>query len=290
MIRRRETTLYQAASQLSARFRWCLTGTPIQNHLEDIGSLLAFLRISQLENKAVFHNQIVVPFAENITSASRNFAFLLDCICLRRSQELLHLPDLAENYHYVTLTDQERKQYNQTLAFMAKLIRDKASRKPDRRDPFGIFQAQLQLRLLCNHGTFQTPFTERNQRDRKAEREDYLYSLGKNAESICAMCGIPISVFDLVGDLDSNNHLCRHKLCQECILQNRDDSSLPVGVFTASCPLCNKTIEQGNDSEVQDSSSQSESDSEGYFKTEGFSSKVDALMEDLQQKSSGVKR
>jgi len=54
MIRRRETDLYQAASQLSARFRWCLTDTPIQNHLEGLGSLLAFLRIDQLENKAVF--------------------------------------------------------------------------------------------------------------------------------------------------------------------------------------------------------------------------------------------
>jgi hypothetical protein len=49
-------------------------------------------------------------------------------------------------------------------------------------------------------------------------------------------------------------------------------------------------IEHGNATEVQDSSSKPENDGEGYFKTEGFSSKIDALMEDLQQKSSGVKR
>ncbi|OCL11998.1 hypothetical protein AOQ84DRAFT_228449 [Glonium stellatum] len=167
MIRRRETSLYQAAIQLSARFRWCLTGTPIQNHLEDIGSLLAFLRVSQFENKAVFRNHIIVPFAEDISSASKRFAFLLDCVCLRRSQELLHLPQITERYHYITLSEEERRQYDHTLVTMANFIKAKSSQNPDRRDPFGIFQAQLQLRLLCNHGTFQRPFTKRSQRDWK---------------------------------------------------------------------------------------------------------------------------
>jgi len=63
MILRRETALFQAVAQLSAKFWWCLTGTPIQNHLEDMGSLLAFLRVSQFENKSVFKNSIVAPFA-----------------------------------------------------------------------------------------------------------------------------------------------------------------------------------------------------------------------------------
>ncbi|KAH6722788.1 SNF2 family N-terminal domain-containing protein [Leptodontidium sp. MPI-SDFR-AT-0119] len=277
MIRRRETTLFQAAGQLSARFRWCLTGTPIQNRLEDIGSLLAFLRLSQFENKSVFQNQIVVPFAEDISSTSKKFALLLDCVCLRRSQELLHLPDITESYHYVTLSDQERKQYDETLALMAKLIREKASRKADHRDPFGIFQAQLQLRLLCNHGTFQKPFKGRSQRDRKAEREDFLYSLGTNAESICAMCGIPIPVFDLSGGLGSSGHICQHKLCQECMTQNRDDSILD-GVSTEYCPLCDMSIGQIHGTESQELSNKPEGNNEEYFSKSGFSSKMNALI------------
>jgi len=289
MIRRRETTLFQAASQLSARFRWCLTGTPIQNHLEDIGSLLAFLRLSQFENKAVFHHQFVVPFAEDISSASKKFAFLLDCVCLRRSQELLHLPDITESYHYVTLSDQERKQYDETLALMAKLIREKASRKAGHRDPFGIFQAQLQLRLLCNHGTFQKPFKGRSQRDKKVEREDFLYSLGKNSESICAMCGIPIPVFDLVGDLGSSGHSCQHKLCQECMSLNRDGSTLD-DVSTESCSLCNMSIGQIHETEFQEPSNQPENKNEEYFRRSGFSSKMNALLEDLQRQPSGARR
>lgn len=289
MIRRRETTLYQAATQLSARFRWCLTGTPIQNHLEDVGSLLAFLRVSQFENKAVYKNNIVVPFADNISSASKNFAFLLDCVCLRRSQELLHLPQITERYHYITLSEEERRQYDETLVTMANLIREKANRNPERRDPFGIFQAQLQLRLLCNHGTFQKPFTKRSQRNRKAEREDFLYSLGKNAEITCSVCGIPIPVFDVIGDSKSYSHPCGHKLCQECILQNQDDITLQPGVSATPCSLCHTMVGQATGSKIEESSTAAENNSEAYFNKAGFSSKIDALLKDLEQNPADIK-
>ena len=291
MIRRRETTLHQAVSQLSANFRWCLTGTPIQNHLEDLGSLLAFLGVRQLENKAVFRNHIVLPFADDAVAASKKFAFLLDCVCLRRTQELLHLPNITEKYHYITLTEHERRQYDRTLTAMANFIKEKASRNPETRDSFGIFQAQLQLRLLCNHGTFQKQFTKRAHRDRKAEREDFLYSLGRNAEATCSLCGIPIPVFDLLGGSNSYNHPCGHKLCQECILQNQDDSmELLTSVFTAPCPLCNTMVKQGPGSESQGLSGGSGEDTEGYFNRTGFSSKMDALMKDLEHNSNDAKR
>ncbi|PMD28760.1 hypothetical protein L207DRAFT_505056 [Hyaloscypha variabilis F] len=282
MIRRRETTLYQAATQLSARFRWCLTGTPIQNHLEDVGSLLAFLRVSQFENKSVFRNNIVVPFTDNINSASKNFAFLLDCLCLRRSQELLHLPRITEKYEYITLSDEEREQYDETLVAMANLIRDKVNRNPERRDPFGIFQAQLQLRLLCNHGTFQKPFTKRSKRNRKAEREDFLYSLGRNAEITCSVCGIPIPVFDVIGGSKSYSHPCGHKLCQECVLQNHDDEFLSKE-WAKPCPLCNSKVGKETGSEIEGLSPGAENNDDAYFNKTGVSSKIDALLKDLKQ-------
>ncbi|OQU97598.1 SNF2 family domain-containing protein isoform 2 [Cladophialophora immunda] len=288
MIRRRETTLFRAATQLSARFRWCLTGTPIQNHLEDIGSLMAFLKVNQFENRAVFRNRIVVPFAEDAGAAAKNFAFLLDCICLRRTQELLHLPQIAERYQYVTLSKEERTQYNETLAMMAKYIREKAGRNPEKRDPFGIFQAQLQLRLICNHGTFQKPFTERHRRDKKVEREDFLYSLGKNAEITCSVCGIPIPVFDVLGDSKTYRHPCGHKLCQECIFQSRDEKEAQ-GEGEAFCPLCHAMVTSEPRSHHEESSPGIEDELEGYFNKTGISSKIDALLKDLTMNSSDTK-
>ncbi|KAH6991382.1 SNF2 family N-terminal domain-containing protein [Ilyonectria sp. MPI-CAGE-AT-0026] len=280
MIRRQETTLHQAASQLSANYRWCLTGTPIQNHLEDLGSLLSFLRLSQFENKAVFRKHIILPFADDIIAASKKFATLLDSVCLRRTQDLLHLPNISQNHHYITLTESERRQYDETLTAMASFIKEKASLNPDKRDSFGIFQAQLQLRLLCNHGTFQKRLARKAHRDRKAEREDFLYSLGSNAEITCSSCGIPIPVFDLLGGSNSFNHPCGHKLCQECISESQGDLGASSGVFTAPCPLCKMMVEQRPSD--QGSSAESWGNTEGYFNQTGFSSKMNALMKDLE--------
>ncbi|KAI1204790.1 SNF2 family N-terminal domain-containing protein [Annulohypoxylon truncatum] len=288
MIRRRETTLYQAASQLSAKFRWCLTGTPIQNHLEDVGSLLAFLRVSELENRAVFRNNVILPFTDGIASAAKNLAFLLDCVCLRRTQDLLHLPNITERYHYITLNEQERQQYDDTLENMANFIREKTRMKKGERDHFGIFQAQLQLRLLCNHGTFQIPFTIRHSRDRKVEREDFLYSLGTNAEITCSVCGIPIPVFDVVGG-SSQDHPCKHKLCQECLSRNGQDTELRGSTTMSACPLCRKVLEDRPPLEGQESLEEVGSNHDGYFNLTGFSSKIQALMDDLAENSSSAK-
>lgn len=290
MIRRRETTLHQAASQLSANYRWCLTGTPIQNHLEDLGSLLAFLGLSQLENKAVFRNHIVLPFADDVVAASNKFALLLDCVCLRRTQDLLHLPNISQKHHYITLTEHERRQYDETLTAMASFIKEKARLNPEKHDSFGIFQAQLQLRLICNHGTFQKQFSREARRDRKAEREDFLYSLGSNAEITCSVCGIAIPVFDLLGGSNSYNHPCGHKLCQECILQSQDWVERTSGVFTAPCPLCKTMVKQGPCSDGRGSTGGSIEDTGGYFNRTGFSSKIAALMSDLEGNPNDAKR
>ncbi|KAF5532223.1 DNA repair recombination rad5c [Fusarium mexicanum] len=288
MIRRRETTLYQAASQLSAAYRWCLTATPIQNHLEDLGSLLAFLRISELEHKAAFRKHIILPFSDDMTAALRRVALLLDSICLRRTQELLYLPQVSEKHHYIELQESERRQYDQTLANMASLIKGKASLGPEKRNGFGIFQAQLQLRLLCNHGTFQKPFKDNEHRDKKAEREDFLYSLGSNAQITCSLCGIPIPAFDLLGGSDSYNHPCGHKLCQECILQNGEAGAFQENNFlTRPCPLCKGTLEASYCPRSQSFPGELEG---GHFNPEGYSSKMNALIQDLEKSPSGTKR
>jgi hypothetical protein len=55
----------KACSRLDATYRWCLTGTPMMNRLEDFQSLLGFLRIRPYNNKEKFkrvsylHNQQV---------------------------------------------------------------------------------------------------------------------------------------------------------------------------------------------------------------------------------------
>jgi SNF2 family DNA or RNA helicase len=44
----------KACSRVNAKYRWCLTGTPMMNRLEDFQSLLGYLRIRPYNNKEKF--------------------------------------------------------------------------------------------------------------------------------------------------------------------------------------------------------------------------------------------
>jgi SNF2 family DNA or RNA helicase len=50
MIQNRSSKRAQAVFALHARYRWYLTGIPIQNRLEDLGSLVEFLRVDPFDN------------------------------------------------------------------------------------------------------------------------------------------------------------------------------------------------------------------------------------------------
>lgn len=118
--------LYRTVAGLSARARWCLTGTPIQNRLEDIGSLLAFLRLEPFHNLSTFRKFIALPFddgGKRRKLAIDRFTRLLDSLCLRRTKELLHLPDQQNFVRKIQLSPAERSQYDQTSKTMFRAIR-----------------------------------------------------------------------------------------------------------------------------------------------------------------------
>ncbi|KAK4202170.1 helicase conserved domain-containing protein [Triangularia verruculosa] len=284
LIKRRETRLFQAASQILANFRWCLTATPIQNRLEELGSLIAFLRIDQLENHNVFKNKIVTPFSfssdTSMELALRQFTTLLDAICLRRPKHMLNLPEIKERPRYITLSEDERQRYDETLEEMTHWIKEKASRRKDRQDHFGIFQAQLQLRLVCNHGTFQKPFKRYGRRDRRLEREDFLCALGASADVDCSACGITMPTFDaLEPQFRRSDHDCGHVICQDCVQPQ-----------SKSCPFCYHAASHRAVAAAQGCRvSSGEQRTDDYFHRVGLSSKMDALMKDLQESPGDTK-
>lgn len=60
-IKNRNAKATQAAYSLDAKFRWCLTGTPMQNNLDELQSLIRFLRIKPYDELAAWRDQISRP-------------------------------------------------------------------------------------------------------------------------------------------------------------------------------------------------------------------------------------
>lgn len=74
---------------LSALHRWCLTGTPLQNKPQDIGSLLTFLRLAPASNAKVFEQAIGRPIRSGAPEGLACLRVLVRSVCLRRTKAIL---------------------------------------------------------------------------------------------------------------------------------------------------------------------------------------------------------
>ncbi|RSL78668.1 hypothetical protein CEP51_008014 [Fusarium floridanum] len=189
IIRRPTTTFYRACHSLHANSRWCLTGTPIQNKLTDIGTLFSFIRANPFNNPSVFRRHIELAYEDTMEDpvlVKERLILLLQALCLRRTREVLDLPRTRQHIVRLNFTSEERDQYEKTKNILVRTIKNRVG-EIENSSKFGLFQMTLQLRILCNHGTFQKAFSW-HRRSLQDEKEAVLGSHGRNGEITCAGC------------------------------------------------------------------------------------------------------
>ena len=232
----------------------------------------------------MFRRFVSTPFDESNERrevATKNLTLLLESLCLRRSRELLHLPEPQHRIRTIKFSPEEREQYEHTKRVMNRALRQKVGDSYSK-SIFGMFQVQLQLRILCNHGTYQHPFswTRRNLQD---EREDALNSLGGYGEVNCSACRQSLPVLGPGNDYRTWRRSCAHVVCREC-LDVDDDTGTDAEI---KCPLC--TVSGVHTSTVLPHNGV-EATNESYLRTEGYSSKIAELLKDVNQDLDTTKR
>lgn len=89
-IKNRNAKATQAACGLDAQYRWCLTGTPMQNNLDELQSLIKFLRIKPFDDLAAWRDQITKPLANNRGNlAIQRLQIYLKAFMKRRTKDVL---------------------------------------------------------------------------------------------------------------------------------------------------------------------------------------------------------
>lgn len=79
-----------ACCALRARFRWCLTGTPLQNKIEELQSLLKFLKVAPFDDLSVWKEQIARPMGQGREGvAIERLRLVLGAVMLRRTKDVL---------------------------------------------------------------------------------------------------------------------------------------------------------------------------------------------------------
>jgi SWI/SNF-related matrix-associated actin-dependent regulator of chromatin subfamily A3 len=288
-IRHRNTKQFRAVIALSGSFRWCLTGTPIQNSLYDLYSLAKFLRIPFLEDLTLFRDRIVRLVESNRPLGFTNLKNLLRCVCLRRTRVLANLPDPETMIHDIILSPEEQAEYYQIGEESKRTIDDIICGRKPMKEYYSILQTILQLRSLCNHGTHNRLISAHAQSIATSD-EEALVLRQQADDAICLSCSVDVTTLNEVNGAGSGKFTpCKHLLCLQCYCQYEQDLSRNQTKSRQVCPLCQDTIPLTNKLESTITPSLSHYLSEDEI-NQGHCTKIRHLIENIRAHYESDKR
>lgn len=85
-IKNHRTQVARACCSLRAKRRWCLSGTPIQNTIDDLYSYFRFLKYDPYAVYKSFYNTIKVPISKSTIQGYKKLQAVLRAIMLRRTK------------------------------------------------------------------------------------------------------------------------------------------------------------------------------------------------------------
>lgn len=159
-IKNRQSKTAKACYEISAQHRWVLTGTPIVNRLEDLFSLVRFLRVEPWANFSFWKTFITVPFeSKDFIRALDVVQTVLEPLVLRRTkdmktpdgQALVPLPPRTIEVEELQLSKQEREVYDYIYTRAKKTFNATMEAGTVLKSYTTIFAQILRLRQSCCH-------------------------------------------------------------------------------------------------------------------------------------------
>jgi non-specific serine/threonine protein kinase len=152
-IKNPNTITARSVRKMQARFRLCLSGTPIENTLLELWSLFEFLMPGFLGSQASFQKGFVKPIKDGDDDSLGYLKARVKPFILRRTKNEVakDLPPKVENIYYSALLDDQRDLY----AALAKKLKEQVLQDVDEKgigqSQISILDALLKLRQICCH-------------------------------------------------------------------------------------------------------------------------------------------
>ncbi|KAF2962789.1 hypothetical protein GQX73_g10785 [Xylaria multiplex] len=161
-IKNRQSKTARACYELSADHRWVLTGTPIVNRLEDLFSLVRFLRVEPWNNFSFWRTFITTPFeSKDFMRALDVVQTVLEPLVMRRTKDmktptgepLVLLPPKSVEIVEVDLSQAERAVYDYVFTKAKRTFSANIEKGTVMKAYTTIFAQILRLRQTCCHPT-----------------------------------------------------------------------------------------------------------------------------------------
>ena len=159
-IKNRQSKTAKACYEINAQHRWVLTGTPIVNRLEDLFSLVRFLRVEPWSNFSFWKTFITVPFeSKDFLRALDVVQTVLEPLVMRRTKDmktpdgeaLVPLPPRTIEIEELELSKHEREVYDYIFTRAKRTFNATMEAGTLLKSYTTIFAQILRLRQSCCH-------------------------------------------------------------------------------------------------------------------------------------------
>lgn len=151
-IKNSKSLTAQIALQINAKYRICLTGTPMENHLGELWSLFHFMLPGVLGEEKYFKNMFRTPIEKYGDEVRRaHLKKRIAPFILRRNKEevALDLPEKIEILQHVELEGWQRDLYETIRVTMQSKVQKEIAKLGLARSHIFILEALLKLRQAC---------------------------------------------------------------------------------------------------------------------------------------------
>lgn len=151
MIKNAHTQTAEAVCALDAKFRLCMTGTPVENHLDELWSHFHFLMPDLLGSENEF--QMTVQSASSDIRHLHKIKKKIAPFILRRKkiEVAQDLPELVEQTIFVEMGEAQRQCYDDLLTQFKGGLMKKVALDGVKAHRMEVLEAILRLRQVCCH-------------------------------------------------------------------------------------------------------------------------------------------
>jgi SNF2 family DNA or RNA helicase len=252
-IKNKNALTSKACSALEGTYRWCLSGTPMQNSIDELYSLLRFLRIQPYCEEQKFR-YISSGLKSRSPNALRQVQAILKAVLLRRTKSstidgkpILTLPPKNIELRQQVFDGEEESYYRGLETGAAFQMNKYLSADSVSKNYSNILTLLLRLRQACCHPALIERSEQRKADEAQKERTSgsgikYARQLQRRVvERILSGEGITCPI--CMDAVDKSEmvllYSCGHGLCRECsfdFFQNTDEGSV-------NCPTCRGPVD-----------------------------------------------
>jgi superfamily II DNA or RNA helicase len=150
-IKNPDTQNAQAAMALVGRHRFVLTGTPVENSVRDLWSILHFVLPGYLGRREDFRERYEIPIARGSQPERARLAKRLRPVMLRRLKQQVakELPEKIEQVTYCDLSPEQDELYQKLRQESRRKLDELSGAKDQGRARIAMLTALLRLRQVC---------------------------------------------------------------------------------------------------------------------------------------------